>query len=101
MEVLNGPIMLSLDRPEEEMSRIIHGAAVVYIKKEGEGIGAGLSTATEDSLWKMPQPTSQGGDVTAVEHVFPHTVSRAACVCVCVCLLQCMCVCVCFWWEVK
>ena len=73
--------MLSLDRPEEAMSQIIHGAGVVYIKEKGEGIGAGLSTATEDSLWKMAQLPSQDGDV--IMH-FHTPVSCAACVCVCV-----------------
>lgn len=78
--VLNGRIMLSLDRPEEAMSQIIHG--VLYtLRREGEGIGAGLSTATEDSLWKMAQLPRQDGDVITVEHAFPHAVSCAARVC--------------------
>lgn len=66
------------------MSQIIHGAGVVYIKEEGEGIGGGLSTATEDSLWKMPQLPSLDGDVIRVEHAFPHAVSCAVRVCACV-----------------
>lgn len=49
-----GHITPSRDQPEESMSRLIHGACVVYIK-EGRGIGAGLSTATEHSLWKKAQ----------------------------------------------
>ena len=77
--------MLSLDQPKEALSQIIHGAGIVYIKQEGEGIGAGLSTATEDSLWKMPQLPNQDGDVIREEHAFPHSVSCAACVCACVC----------------
>lgn len=35
--VLNSHIMLSLDRPKETMSHIIHGADVVYIKEERGG----------------------------------------------------------------
>lgn len=97
--VLNGHIMLSLDRPKEAMSQIIHGAGVVYIKEKGEGIGGGLSTATEDSLWKMPQLPSQDGDVIRVEHAFPHAVSCAACVCVRESPLARACSCVCFWRE--
>lgn len=85
--------MLSLDRSKEAMSQIIHGAGVVCIKKGGAGIGGGLYTATEDSLWKMPQLPIQDGDVIRVEHAFPQAVSCPASMCVCVCL--------CFWWEVK
>lgn len=95
--ILNGHMMLSLDRPKEAMSQIIHGAGVVYIKEEGEGIGGGLSTATEDSLWKMPRLPIQDSDVIRVEHAFPHAVSCPARVCV----SSSVCECVCFWWEVK
>lgn len=84
--------MLSLDRPKEAMSQIIHGAGVVYIKEEGEGIGRGLSTATEDSLWKMPRLPIQDSDVIRVEHAFPHAVSCAARVCVS--SSACVCVCI-------
>lgn len=62
------------------MSQIIHGARVVYIKEGGERIGGGLSTATEDSLWKMPQPPRQDGDVIRVEHASRHAVCRGLCV---------------------
>lgn len=62
----SGHIMLSLDQPKEAMSLIIHWVSVVYIREEGEGIGGGLSTATEDSLWKMAQLASQDGDVIRV-----------------------------------
>lgn len=48
-----------------------HGAAVVYIKADGEGIGGGLSTATADSLWKMPQLPILDGDVIRVKRAFP------------------------------
>lgn len=64
--VMSGHIMLSLDQPKEAMSLIIHWVSVVYIREEGEGIGGGLSTATEDSLWKMAQLASQDGDVIRV-----------------------------------
>lgn len=56
------------------MSQIIHGACLVYIKVEGEGIGARLSTATEDSLWKMSQLPIQDSDVIRLEHAFPQPV---------------------------
>lgn len=72
--------MLSLDLLKEAMSQIIHGARVVYIKEGGERIGGGLSTATEDSLWKMPQPPRQDGDVIRVEHASRHAVCRGLCV---------------------
>lgn len=72
--------MFSLDRPKEALSQIIHGAGVVYIKEKGEGIGGGLSTATEDSLWKMPQLPIQDSDVIRVKYAFPCAVSCAACV---------------------
>lgn len=45
---------------------------VLYtLGRGGEGIGGGRSTATEDSLWKMEQPPSRGGDVIRVEHRTP------------------------------
>lgn len=85
--------MLPLDRPKEAMSQIIHRAGVVYIKERGEGIGGGGLTATEDSLWKMPRLSNRDGDVTRVEHAFPHSVSSAECVRVSVCLKHSVCVC--------
>lgn len=67
---------------------------VLYtLRRKGEGIGSGLSTATEDSLWKMPRLPIQDSDVITVEHAFPHAVSCAARP-LCVCLVPCMCVCV-------
>lgn len=54
---------------------------VLYtLREKGEGIGAGLSTATEDSLWKMPQLPSQDGDVICIS----TRLSPVLHVCVCV-----------------
>lgn len=93
--------MLFLDRPKEAMSQIIHGAGVVYIKEEGEGIGGGLSTATEDSLWKMPQHLVK--TVMSSEwNMYFHTLSPVPPVYVSSSVHVCESACVCvFWWEVK
>lgn len=72
----------SLSGPTEAVAWITRRAGVVYIKAEGEGIGRGLSTATEDSLWKMPQPPILDDDVIRVKRAFPRAVSCSARVCV-------------------
>lgn len=66
--------------PAEATAWITRRAGVVYIRAEGEGIGRGLSTATEDSLWKMPQLPILDNDVIRVKRAFPQAVSRNACV---------------------
>lgn len=63
--------------------RITRGSDVVYIRAEGEGIGGCLSTATEDSLWKMAQLPIIDDDVIRGKRAFPQAVSYNACVYVC------------------
>lgn len=69
--------------PAEAASWLTRGAGVVYIKAGGEGIGRGLSTATEDSLWKMPRLPILDDDVIKVKRAFPK-LSPAVHVCACV-----------------
>lgn len=70
--------------PAEAASWLTLRAGVVYIKAGGEGIGRGLSTATEDSLWKMPRLPILDDDVIKAKRAFPQAVSCSARVYVCV-----------------